>query len=119
VSSVATRWNPDSWAKVFHNAGAKYVMLTTKHHDGFTLWPSTTPNPTLPVDRQHATRDLMGDLSSAVRPEADGTIPAVQMSRLKALGSWLKLNGDAIYATQPWKRADGETGHGTKVRFTQ
>jgi alpha-L-fucosidase len=47
------KWNPDSWAKAFHDAGAKYVVLTTKHHDGFTLWPSSTPNPTLPADRQH------------------------------------------------------------------
>ena len=64
------KWNPDTWAKVFHDAGAKYVVLTTKHHDGFTLWPSTTPNPTLAADRsQHATRDLVGDLSTAVRKE--------------------------------------------------
>ena len=52
-------------------------------------------------------------------PEADGTIPAVQMTRLKALGAWLKINGDAIYGTQPWKRADGESGDGIRVRFTQ
>ena len=41
------------------------------------------------------------------------------MTRLKALGAWLKINGDAIYGTQPWKRADGEAGDGTRVRFTQ
>jgi len=272
------KWNPDTWARVFHDAGAKYVVLTTKHHDGFTLWPSTTPNPTLAADKQHATRDLVGELSTAVRkqglrmglyysggydwtfvpgpivkasdhqtvkpqseaygkyadaqvrelisryhpavlwndidypksghpleimadyynavpdgviddrfgvkhsdfkspeyqtldqisstkweecrglgrsfgynraegeaetiasdeliyllvdivskngnllldvgPEADGTIPAVQMTRLKALGAWLKQNGDAIYGTQPWKRADGDAD-GVRVRFTQ
>jgi alpha-L-fucosidase len=27
------KWNPDTWAKIFHDAGAKYVVLTTKHHD--------------------------------------------------------------------------------------
>jgi len=63
------KWNPDTWAKVFHDAGAKYVVLTTKHHDGFTLWPSSTPNPTLPADRQHATRDIVGELTKAVRKE--------------------------------------------------
>ena len=42
------KWNPDAWAKVFRDAGAKYVVLTTKHHDGFTLWPSATPNPSSP-----------------------------------------------------------------------
>jgi alpha-L-fucosidase len=272
------KWNPDTWAKIFREAGAKYVVLTTKHHDGFTLWPSTTPNPTLLSDRQHASRDIVGELSAAVRkqsmrmglyysggydwtfvpgpiqktedyqgvkpqseaygkyadahmrelieryqpavlwndidypksghpleimaeyygavpdgvvddrfgvphsdfkspeyqtldkisptkweecrglgrsfgynraegeaetiapdelihllvdivskngnllldvgPESDGTIPEIQMSRLRALGDWLHLNGEAIYGTHPWKRASGETKEGIGVRFT-
>src|SRR5260370_32103253 len=60
------KWNQDTWAKIFHDAGAKYVVLTTKHHDGFTLWPSLTSNPKLPAERQHATRDLVGELTAAV-----------------------------------------------------
>ena len=273
------KWNPDAWAKVFRAAGAKYVVLTTKHHDGFTLWPSTTKNPTLPADRQHSSRDIVGELSRAVRgqglrmglyysggydwtfvpgpirvaadyqsvkpqseaygkyadahmreliqryrpavlwndidypksghpleimaeyyravpdgvidnrfgvkhadfvtpeyetlnkinpkkweecrglgrsfgynraegeaetiaaadlihlladivskngnllldvgPEADGTIPAVQMERLQELGNWLRVNGEAIYGTRPWKRAEGVSVEGISVRFTQ
>ncbi len=273
------KWNPDQWAKIFHDAGAKYVVLTTKHHEGFTLWPSATPNPTLPADRQHATRDIVGELTKVVRaqdmrmglyysggydwtfvpgpiqtpddgvkvepkseaygnyafaqihelidryhpavlwndiawpetgrplqvmadyynaipdgvvddrfsvphsdftspeyqnvseiktkkweecrglgrsfgynraegeaetiapdkliymlvdivskngnllldvgPEADGTIPPVQMERLLALGAWLHQNGDAIYGTHPWKRAEGTTNEAIDVRFTQ
>ena len=273
------KWKPEEWAQVFKMAGARYVVLTSKHHEGFTLWPSETPNPTLPKDRQHATRDLVGELTSAVRaqgikmglyysggydwtfvpgpitnwkqaksvepqteaygkyadahmrelirkyqpsvlwndidypksghaleiiaeyynaipdgvvddrfgvkhsdfsspeyetlskisakkweecrglgrsfgynraegeadtikkdeliyllldivskngnllldvgPEADGTIPAVQLDRLKALGAWLDMNGEGIYGTKPWKRAEGETADGMKVRFTQ
>jgi len=60
------KWNPGAWAKIFHDAGAKYVVLTTKHHDGFTLWPSSTPNPKLPAERQHATRDIVSELTAAV-----------------------------------------------------
>jgi alpha-L-fucosidase len=273
------KWNPRTWAKVFRAAGAKYVVLTTKHHDGFTLWPSATKNPTLPADRQHATRDVVGELTEAVRkegmrmglyysggydwtfvpgpirakedyqnvkpqspqygtyadaqvrelierykpavlwndidypksghaleimaeyynaipdgvidnrfgvehsdfgtpeyekvdqinpkkweecrglgrsfgynraegeaetisaadlihllvdivskngnllldvgPEADGTIPAVQMERLIALGDWMHVNGEAIYGTHPWKHAEGTTSEGAPVRFTR
>ena len=63
------KWKPEQWATIFHDAGAKYVVLTTKHHEGFTLWPSSTPNPTLPKDRQHATRDIVGELTTAVNKQ--------------------------------------------------
>jgi alpha-L-fucosidase len=272
------KWDPDQWATIFHEAGARYVVLTSKHHEGFTLWPSATPNPTLPADRQHAARDIVGELTTAVRkqgmhmglyysggydwtfvpgpiktnadyqsvkpeseaygayafaqihelinryhpsllwndidwpktgnalqveadyynavpdgviddrfgiahsdftspeykkldqispkkweecrglgrsfgynraegeaetiapadliallvdivskngnllldvgPEADGTIPPVQMERLKALGAWLKQNGEAIYDTDPWDRAEGHSAEGDDLRFT-
>ena len=273
------KWDPQVWAKIFRDAGAKYVVLTSKHHDGFTLWLSSTPNPKLPADRQHASRDIVGELSTAVRnqgmrmglyysggydwtfvpgpirekedyekvkpqsdaygryadaqvreliaryrpsvlwndidypksghpleimaeyynaipdgvvddrfgvkhsdfkspeyqtldrispekweecrglgrsfgynraegeaetiapdhliyllvdivskngnllldvgPEADGTIPPVQMERLQALGAWLRQNGEAIFGTHPWKRAAAETADHIPVRFTQ
>jgi alpha-L-fucosidase len=273
------QWHPDTWAKIFNDAGAKYVVLTTKHHDGFTLWPSSTPNPTLPAGRQHASRDIVGELTESVRkqglrmglyysggydwtfvpgpirikedyqrvkpqsesygkyvdaqvrelinryhpavlwndidypksghplkimaeyyntvpdgviddrfgvkhsdftspeyqtltkisstkweecrglgrsfgynraegeaetiapdqliyllvdivskngnllldvgPESDGTIPPVQMERLQALGTWLRRNGEAIYGTHPWSRAEGETAERIPVRFTR
>ena len=273
------KWNPDAMAEIFRAAGARYVVLTSKHHEGFTLWPSSTPNPTLPADRQHASRDIVGELTAAVRkqglrmglyysggydwtfvpgpirvaddyktvqpqseaygkyadahmreliqrykpallwndinypksghpleimaeyynavpdgviddrfgvkhhdftspeykhldkisptkweecrglgrsfgynraegeaetipaaeliyllvdivskngnllldvgPEADGTIPPVQLERLKALGDWLRVNGEAIYATHPWQHAEGATAEAIPVRFTQ
>ncbi len=36
----AELFNPDDWAKLFERSGAKYIVLTSKHHDGFTLWPN-------------------------------------------------------------------------------
>ncbi|MCG8306926.1 MAG: alpha-L-fucosidase [Cytophagales bacterium] len=36
----AELYDPTEWADLFKRAGAKYVILTSKHHDGFTLWPN-------------------------------------------------------------------------------
>lgn len=36
----AELYNPEEWAELFKKSGAKYVVLTSKHHDGFTLWPN-------------------------------------------------------------------------------
>jgi alpha-L-fucosidase len=55
----------DAIADLCSSAGAKYVVLTTKHHEGFTLWPASIPHPT--KGRYHAERDLVADMSAAVR----------------------------------------------------
>lgn len=37
---TAEFYDPDQWATLFEAAGARYVVLTSKHHEGFTNWPS-------------------------------------------------------------------------------
>ncbi|MEM6536793.1 MAG: alpha-L-fucosidase [Pseudomonadota bacterium] len=58
-------WNPDAWARLFKESGARYVVLVAKHHDGFLLWPSAVQNPN--VANWRASRDIVGELSEAVR----------------------------------------------------
>jgi alpha-L-fucosidase len=60
-------WDPAGWADLFQAAGARYAVLVTKHHDGFTLWPSDFPNPNPGKENYHATRDVPGELAEAVR----------------------------------------------------
>jgi alpha-L-fucosidase len=59
-----------------------------------------------------------GNLLLNVGPRANGEIPAPQLARLKAFGTWLRANGAAIYGTRPWTRAEAVTDEGLPVRFT-
>ena len=67
----AELFNPDEWAKVFEQSGAKYIVLTSKHHDGFTLWPSKEADKTWGFKWNAVDvgpkRDLINDLFKAVR----------------------------------------------------
>jgi alpha-L-fucosidase len=64
-------WDPNAWADLFARTGAKYIVLTTKHHSGYTLWPSAEAERTYGVNYNPVKvgphRDLVGDLAGAVR----------------------------------------------------
>lgn len=67
-------------------------------------------------DAGQIVRDLVdivsknGNLLLNVGPKADGTITEEQKAVLLNLGNWLKINGEGIYATRPWKiYGEGET----------
>src|SRR5581483_4519278 len=44
-----------------------------------------------------------GNLLLDIGPTADGRIPTIMEERLLQIGDWLRLNGEAIYGTRPWK----------------
>jgi alpha-L-fucosidase len=58
-------WDPQEWATRFAATGARYVVLVTKHMDGYCLWPTDVPNPRRAG--WNCRRDVVGELSEAVR----------------------------------------------------
>ena len=68
--SLADRWNPvnfkpEVWAKQAKEAGFKYVVFITKHHDGYTMWPSKYSN--FGVEQKMGGRDLVKEVVEACR----------------------------------------------------
>jgi alpha-L-fucosidase len=59
-----------------------------------------------------------GNLLIGIGPRPDGTIPDLQLAPLRALGSWLEVNGEAIYGSRPWVVSESRTLEGTALRFT-
>ena len=62
----AELWNPAEWADLFKQSGARYVLLVTKHHDGYCLWDSKfQPNWNSVVGGPK--RNIVSELTDAVR----------------------------------------------------
>ncbi|MGA8159199.1 MAG: alpha-L-fucosidase [Acidobacteriaceae bacterium] len=63
-----TAFNPDQWMQAIRAAGAKYVVLVAKHHDGFCLWPTAQTDYSVkssPWENGHG--DVVGDVAKAAR----------------------------------------------------
>ena len=58
------KFDPQAWAKLFEESGAGYIVLTSKHHDGFCLWPTGLNDYNSMV--APAKRDLVGELARAM-----------------------------------------------------
>ena len=97
----AELFNPDQWADIFYRSGAKYIVPTSKHHEGFCLWPSEEANRTWGRPWNATVtgpkRDLLGDLGEAVRKRG------IKFGFYYSLYEWfnpLWLKDRAAYVTQ-------------------
>ncbi len=64
---TASRYDPQAWADLIKASGAKYAVLTSKHHDGVALWP--TKRGLNVVKDTPARRDLVGPFVKALRKD--------------------------------------------------
>lgn len=65
---TAKNYDPEAWAKLFKKVGARYAVLTTKHHDGVALWDTKVSKLNV-VEKTPAKRDLVAPLVDALRKE--------------------------------------------------
>lgn len=66
-----TGFNPDKWAQLAEDMGAKYFVFTTKHHDGFTMWDTKQSdykitNPEFPFAKNE-NADIVKSLFNSMR----------------------------------------------------
>jgi len=70
---LAKQFNPvkfdaDEWVRIAKDAGMKYIVITSKHHDGFCLWDSKVSSYDI-VDATPFKRDVLGELSAACKKQ--------------------------------------------------
>jgi len=92
-----SKFDAREWVRVLKGAGAKYVTVTSRHHDGFSLWP-TKADDGYNVANTPFRRDILGELAEAC--DAEG----------------LQLN--FYYSLMDWHRADYPTGRQRAARST-
>ena len=65
---MPSKYDAGEWAKAFKASGAKYVTITSRHHDGFSLWP-TKVDDGYNVANTPFKRDILGELAKACKAE--------------------------------------------------
>ena len=60
-----TQYDPDVWVRLAKKAGMKYIVITTKHHDGFALWPSAASD--WDIEATPYKKDLLKPLDEACK----------------------------------------------------
>ena len=125
----AELYDPQKWADLFKKSGAKYVVMTSKHHDGFALWPNKHATDTRgylwnSVDTGPE-RDLVGDFVHAIK--AAGLKAGLYYSLYEWYHPWYQIGSkkfvtdyyhpqfkelitaykpDLIYADGEWEKDD-------------
>ena len=95
-SFKAELFDPVYWADLFKNSGARYVVLTSKHHDGFCLWPTQSSYKknwnAMDIGPK---RDLLGELTAAVR--ASGLKMGIYYSIVEWESTWTHRTESGYY----------------------
>jgi alpha-L-fucosidase len=96
------KYDPDAWVKLAKDAGMKYIVITTKHHDGFCLWDSKQTD--WDIASTPYGKDLLKPLAEACAKHG------IKLCFYHSIMDWHHPTGE----TRPMARqcGDGKAGHG-------
>ena len=63
-----SKFDAKEWCRIFADAGAKYVTFTSRHHDGFSMWP-TKVDDGYNIANTPFKRDILGEMAEACKAE--------------------------------------------------
>jgi len=106
---TAAKYDPEAWAQLAADAGMKYLVITTKHHDGFTLYDSAYSDWNA-VKASGAQRDLIAPLAAAARKH--GLKFGTYYSQSQ---DWVNLGGGKG-RDRPWDEAQKQGDFDTYLR---
>ena len=95
------RFNAEEWVSIAKNAGMKYIVITTKHHDGFALWDSKVSNWDI-FDSTPYTTDPLKELAKACEKED------IKLCFYYSILDWYHPDAQAVttYNALPKKKRD-------------
>lgn len=66
-----SKFDAQQWARIFKNAGARYITITSRHHDGFSMFDTAASDYDI-IDASPFKRDVIAELSAACAKEGLG-----------------------------------------------
>jgi len=118
------RFQPDKWAKAAKDGGFKYLIFTTKHHDGFCMWDSQftdykVTNPGCPFSVNHRA-DIVAHVFEAFRRQKLGIAAYFSKADWDVPSYWAKgqLKGDFMSRGPSYNPVDNPELWEEFVQFT-
>ena len=93
---TAEYWDPNEWAALFEQAGARYVIPVAEHHDGFAMWDSDLTD--WCAAKAGPMRDVIGELGQAVRQRGMKYAPSYHRERHPSYFTQQMY----VITSQPW-----------------
>lgn len=105
-----SKFDAREWVRVFKNAGAKYVTITARHHEGFSLWP-TKVDDGYNIANTPFKRDILGELAAACKEAG------LQLNFYYSLLDWHRKDYPAGFVTSNVKVRDRKPDYASYKKF--